>query len=129
MFESPFTGEETEVYTLVLPQLVGGDWDQSLPFPSLLGAPGSRLSPPGRELWRDSGVASLVICHSVGGGPVATGLAGWRWGVGVAGGSGPDPTALEPGVLLCDPCHPCFTEEGTEDRVWEWLAQSHTVSW
>ena len=25
-------------------------------------------------------------------------------------------------------CHPCFTEEGTEDRVWERLAQSHTVS-
>lgn len=85
VFESPFTGEETEVYTLV--PSPAGRWgrgpEPSLPFPSLLGAPGSRVSPLGRELWRDSGVASLVTCHSGGG-------AGCHWSgrMVVGGGSG-----------------------------------------
>lgn len=81
-----------------LPQRAGGDWGQGLPrppVPALLGVPGPWWSPPGKELWKDSLLKSLVACQSILG-LVATGLAGSWWGLGVVRIGGPDP--VNPGL-------------------------------
>lgn len=97
MFESPFTEEETEVYTLGPSPAGRWDWGQSLPHSpvsSLLGVPGLWLSPPGKELWKDSLVKSLGTCHSVVV-LVAVHSAGRWWGLGAVRVGGPDPPTPE----------------------------------